>query len=217
MSFFFHESDQVQNLTISAQTSNNTIVIGRGCRLRGRMTFDGTGHHLAVISDMCVLNSLNATFRGGPASLFVGRDAYSNGVDFLCQGPGNSIQVGDEALFSWSVSLRTSDSHGIFSLDDLSKTINLPESVVIEPHVWISADVTVMKGSRIGRGAIVGNRALVTGDLKPCCLYVGAPARCVREQVSWTILGTTDFGRDATRVRHRDRTLTLASTALVRG
>jgi acetyltransferase-like isoleucine patch superfamily enzyme len=55
-----------------------------------------------------------------------------------------------------------------------------PEACVIEDDVWIGARVTVLKGVRIGRGAIVAAGALVSRDVPPYTIVGGVPARPIR-------------------------------------
>ena len=52
--------------------------------------------------------------------------------------------------------------------------------IVIEDKVWIGFDVVILKGVRIGEGAIVGARAVVTHDVEPYTVVAGNPARVVR-------------------------------------
>ena len=52
-------------------------------------------------------------------------------------------------------------------------------NVVINEDVWVGAQCTIMAGVNIGRGAIVGARALVTNDVPPYALVVGMPAKIV--------------------------------------
>jgi len=50
----------------------------------------------------------------------------------------------------------------------------------IEDDVWIGARVTLKKGIRIGRGAIVAAGAVVTRDVPPYAIIGGVPARVIR-------------------------------------
>ncbi|WP_285135963.1 acyltransferase [Microbacterium sp. lyk4-40-TSB-66] len=49
---------------------------------------------------------------------------------------------------------------------------------------WLGQNVVVMPGVTIGAGTVVGANAVVTSDLPPRCVAVGAPARVLREIVS---------------------------------
>ncbi len=51
---------------------------------------------------------------------------------------------------------------------------------VVGSDVWIGSEAMVMPGIRIGHGAIVGSRALVTRDVPPYAIVGGNPARVIR-------------------------------------
>jgi putative colanic acid biosynthesis acetyltransferase WcaF len=48
--------------------------------------------------------------------------------------------------------------------------------IVIEPYVWVAADVFVGPGVKIGEGAVVGARSTVLHDVAPWTVVAGAPA-----------------------------------------
>ncbi|RFA25156.1 hypothetical protein CAI21_19880 [Alkalilimnicola ehrlichii] len=52
--------------------------------------------------------------------------------------------------------------------------------VIIEDDVWIGNNCIVLKGVRIGRGAIVGAGAVVTKDVPAYCIVGGNPARVLK-------------------------------------
>ena len=51
--------------------------------------------------------------------------------------------------------------------------------MVIEDDVWLGAGVIVLKGVRIGRGAVVGAGSVVTKNIESLAIVVGVPARVV--------------------------------------
>lgn len=51
--------------------------------------------------------------------------------------------------------------------------------VIINEDVWIGAQSTILCNVNIGRGAIVGARALVTKDIPPYAVVAGVPARII--------------------------------------
>ena len=52
--------------------------------------------------------------------------------------------------------------------------------VRIGDHVWLGMHAVVLKGVTIGEGSIIGAGSVVTRDIPPLCVAVGAPARVVR-------------------------------------
>lgn len=51
---------------------------------------------------------------------------------------------------------------------------------VIGNDCWIGRDAVIMSGVKIGTGAVIGARALVTCDVPPYAIYAGVPAKLVR-------------------------------------
>jgi acetyltransferase-like isoleucine patch superfamily enzyme len=49
--------------------------------------------------------------------------------------------------------------------------------IIIEDHAWIATDAMILKGVRIGRGAVVAAAAVVTRDVRPFTVVGGNPAR----------------------------------------
>jgi putative colanic acid biosynthesis acetyltransferase WcaF len=55
-------------------------------------------------------------------------------------------------------------------------------SIRVEDDVWIAADAFIGPGVRVGRGAVVGARAVVVKDVPPQVVVAGNPARVVKER-----------------------------------
>jgi chloramphenicol O-acetyltransferase type B len=56
--------------------------------------------------------------------------------------------------------------------------------IVVGNDVWIGLDALILPGARIGDGAVVGARAVVTGEVRPYAIVGGVPAREVRRRFS---------------------------------
>jgi acetyltransferase-like isoleucine patch superfamily enzyme len=89
------------------------------------------------------------------------------------------ITIGHGVAISKNVTLRDSDNH---RLADRSK-VQAP--IIIEDHVWIGTNATILKGVKIGKGAIIGAGAVVVNDVPPGSLVGGVPGRIIRENVIW--------------------------------
>lgn len=53
---------------------------------------------------------------------------------------------------------------------------------VIGHDVWIGSEAIIMPGVRIGDGAVIGTRALVSRDVEPYAIVGGNPARTIRKR-----------------------------------
>lgn len=57
-------------------------------------------------------------------------------------------------------------------------------TTVIGNDCWIGRDAVIMSGVKIGDGAIIGARALVTSDVPSFAIYAGMPAKLIRYRFS---------------------------------
>jgi len=55
---------------------------------------------------------------------------------------------------------------------------------VVGHDVWIGSEAMIMPGIKIGHGAIIGSRALVTKDVEPYTIVGGNPAKVIRKRFS---------------------------------
>lgn len=60
--------------------------------------------------------------------------------------------------------------------------------IVIGNDVWIGYDAVIMSGVKIGDGAIIGTRAVVTKDVPPYSIVGGVPAKLIRKRFSDDII-----------------------------
>lgn len=51
---------------------------------------------------------------------------------------------------------------------------------IVGNDVWIGAEAMIMPGVRIGDGAVLGSRALITKDVEPYTIVGGNPAKAIR-------------------------------------
>lgn len=84
------------------------------------------------------------------------------------------IHIGENVGFSFRNILITS-THEV---GDFGRIIAKP--IVIEDDVWITSNVTVLGGVRIGRGTIIGAGSVVTKDIPPFTFAAGNPCRPIK-------------------------------------
>jgi acetyltransferase-like isoleucine patch superfamily enzyme len=110
--------------------------------------------------------------------LSIGSNSFINpNCVIMCR---ERIEIGEGCAISWNFTAMDNDSHYLAG----SKAT---APIMIEDHVWIGANVTVLKGVTIGRGAVVAAQAVVTKNVPPFSLVAGNPAKVIREQVEWKI------------------------------
>jgi virginiamycin A acetyltransferase len=53
---------------------------------------------------------------------------------------------------------------------------------IVGNDVWIGMEALILPGTRIGDGAVIGARAVVSGEVPPYAIVVGNPGRVVRKR-----------------------------------
>jgi acetyltransferase-like isoleucine patch superfamily enzyme len=92
------------------------------------------------------------------------------------------VEIGDSALIADAVYISDFD-HRFADLERPIKDQGITKARVrVERDVWLGTKVTVCRGVVIGEGAVVGANAVVTRDLPPFAVAVGAPARIIRDR-----------------------------------
>ena len=110
-----------------------------------------------------------------PRSIVIGRDSNIHPDCFLdglvTLTIGDNVDIGDQALLYCG-------GHDIQSPDyGPDKT-----PIVIEDYACIFARAMLIKGGRIGQGAVVAAGSIVTKDVPPYTIVAGNPARKIGER-----------------------------------
>ncbi|WP_374248666.1 acyltransferase [Thermomonas sp.] len=109
----------------------------------------------------------------------IGENTWINN-GFCCIAEHSSISIGADCLIGANVEVLDSDFHGL-RLDE--RSMSKPEwasPVVIEDRVFVGSNVRILKGVRIGMGAVIANSSLVTSDVPPMTVAGGVPAKILR-------------------------------------
>ncbi len=70
------------------------------------------------------------------------------------------------------------------AFSDADDAFQPARDTVIGSDVWIGSEAMVMPGIKIGHGAVIGSRALVTKDVEPYTIVGGNPAKPIRKRFS---------------------------------
>lgn len=148
-------------------------------------------------------------FERGIGLITIGnKSSIGNGCKFIC-AQEEGIHVGNNVMLSWNCTLMDSNSHSlnpdirandaydwkagvdaglIGAYKDWSQVESGP--IYIEDNVWVGFECAILKGVRIGKGAVIGARSMVTSDVAPYCIFAGSPARFIsyvpKKKWSWT-------------------------------
>jgi len=115
-----------------------------------------------------------------------------------------SLRIGDKCVFGKDNTVNTyldiefgaativADWVYVCDFDHVFDDITVPikdqgivkSPVRIGPDVWMGTKVTVLRGTRVGRGVVLAAHCLVNADIPDWAVAVGVPARVVRDRVA---------------------------------
>lgn len=122
---------------------------------------------------------------------------YPINRDRLVIGSFCSIACGARFIFTSANHTMTSLSTYPFPLffeewgtpiSEVAESWDNKGDIVIGNDVWIGYEAVIMSGVKIGDGAIIGTRAVVTKDVEPYTIAGGLPAKPIRKRYSQDII-----------------------------
>lgn len=111
----------------------------------------------------------------GDPDLKIGRNFYANA---FCHLMGD-IEIGDNVLLGPKVTIWGRD-HGLKKDQLICEQPHVKEKIIIGDDVWIASHAVVLKGVKIGKGAVVAAGAVVTKDVPEYAIVGGVPARVLK-------------------------------------
>lgn len=120
----------------------------------------------------------NCTF-ANPKFINIGNYVFINfGVKFLNTTTvriGNFVAIGPQCMF-----ITSNNDYSDWSKPMMYRRIKHDTPIEIEDDVWIGANVIVLPGVKIGRGAVIGAGAVVTKSIPSYAIAAGIPAKVIK-------------------------------------
>ena len=181
-------------IKINIEKSKNATL-----RVKGRLRFTSFFYKNQPIN---IVLENNATLEidgdleiGGETTIYVGENAYLR-IGGRCNervfgaailgaviSVHKKITIGYDCLIVNGVSIIDSNFHYV-AYNNVP--VDPQADVTIGNNVWLCPDSTVLKGSVIGDGCIVGHNSVVTGKVFPeHCFVAGIPARVIKRNCEW--------------------------------
>jgi len=127
---------------------------------------------VAVLRDTAIETAFNGRITIGPETWIQPRCQLNAYVGSIHIGRGVDIAP-NCALYSYD--------HGIAQGKTIrEQPLHSKGDILICDHAWLGVGVTVLSGTRIGEGAVIGAGSVVTKDIPDGAVAVGNPARVVK-------------------------------------
>lgn len=163
---------------------NNHLKFDKNSKISNINIFIHGSGNKVYIGENVIFKSGSIWFEGENCTLEIGKNTTIECAHFLIVGDTKSITLGDDCLLSTGIVFRTSDSHSIIE-ETSNCRINPDQSIVVDRHVWIGADVKILKGVEIKKNSIIGNGSIVTKNVPQGAIAVGSPASVKKTGINW--------------------------------
>jgi acetyltransferase-like isoleucine patch superfamily enzyme len=169
------------------------IRLGAGTIISGEQSFKrfrAVSKPALVIGANCTMDGVHFAIEA-QGSVSIGDYCYFTNALLLCE---LELRIGSYVMMGWNSSIADSDFHPIDPAERIADAIACSplgagrprpaiakRPVIIEDHVWIGPNATILKGVRIGEGAFVEPGSLITRDVPPRVRVLGNPAQIIGE------------------------------------
>lgn len=179
-------------LTADIVGDNNKVIIEDSTyKTSLKLYIRGNNNNIKISSPLqikdlkVVIGSISSPANNTTLSIGKNLSTESN-VTFFLYDTNNKLIIGDNCMFSNTITVRCGElPHLIFSLDD-SSYIGFSEGVFIGDNVWIGENAYINKRVSIPNGNIVAACSVVTKRFsEENCIIGGNPAKVVKKNITW--------------------------------
>ncbi|QAT42013.1 acyltransferase [Aminipila luticellarii] len=95
------------------------------------------------------------------------------------------ITFGEDVMLGRNIIIYDSDFHQV--LNKKQQMTNPPQEIIIENHVWLTSNITVLKGTCIGEGSLISSQTLIRKDVPKGVLVSGTSlAKVAKDEIFWS-------------------------------
>jgi maltose O-acetyltransferase len=173
--FLFHLISLVFTLILTRFYLRKANTIGKIVLTKGKPAIQNNGKITVgtVVSIWSTIAKTRLTTHKG-GELKIGNNNFINGAIISAT---TKITIGNNCKFGPFSMIIDSDFHNV---KDHNKDGESAE-IIIEDDVWVGAKATILKGVRIGKGAVIAVGSVVTKNVPPNSIVAGVPAKVIKE------------------------------------
>lgn len=159
---------------------------------RNRVFYEKTGQRANLIGDIVLINRNLKIGRNcciypyvqifGDGLVEIGDNVdIGTGTIIYASKCGGGVKIGNNTMIAGQCYIIDSN-HGTAKDCLIRNQKNSVAPITIGEDCWIAANVTILKGSTIHDGAVIGAKSLVNGEVRPYTINVGVPAKAIKDR-----------------------------------
>lgn len=167
---------------VTFKYKNCTLELEEGVRLHDcRIQFDCDNGYCFIGKNTLYKGFIRL---GLGCQVIIGNQVSVTSNCFISTAEKTTLRIGDDCMIASQNVIRTDDSHPIYDITT-RKRINSSRSIEIGNHVWLADKSTVLAGSNIKSGSVIGYGSIVKGVIDENSIAVGIPAKIIKRNVVW--------------------------------
>lgn len=166
------------------------IKYGKKLRLKGVPVIVNKGRNFIIGNNVIIKSSFLSNLVGlysrtvivartKTAKIFIGDNVGISGATIYAR---NEIYIGHNTLIGGNTKILDNDFHPIEINARLNNDIDAIDAkpIYIGDNCFIGCNSIILKGTKLGRGCVVGAGAVVSGEFADNSVIVGNPAKCIK-------------------------------------
>jgi len=172
------------------------VVLGVNTVINGSLAFKrfhSEADRITTVGEHCFIDGVHFS-TGKRGRIVIGNYCCFTNVVLLSE---LEVVIGNYVVIGWNTTIADTDFHPLDPAERILDAIacsplgkgqprpkTLTSAVTIEDDVWIGANVTILKGVRIGAGAFIEPGSLVTRNVPAGVRVMGNPAQIIEEPLA---------------------------------
>lgn len=170
---------------------DNYVITGTSMHMPGLAGLEITGdRNIVFMGAWTRYQRLRVTITGDDNIVFIGWSSSGGDVHVVASGRERLVMIGDECMLSSPTTIGTQTELSV--IDETGAPVpdrmlgpqpGFRARTIVDDRIWSGRDISISAGVHVGRGAVVGQCAIVTQDVPENAIVAGAPATVLRSGI----------------------------------
>lgn len=157
----------------------SNITIGNNVKIFGHIDFRNRENGKIIIGNNVEIDNDCRFVAANNARLELKSNCFIGPYNVF--NAGEDITLGSYTISGGFVHIQSSN-HGLEKSQKIWLQKHTYGKIIIDEDVWLGANCTILQGVKVGEGAVIAAKAVVTNDVTPYSIVGGIPAKKIGER-----------------------------------